>query len=73
MFFIFMKQVQLLPQRSVYPRLASTSAENMKIQADEEDGGAARTLFDIRLLSSCCSEYDTDDSISDDWDNFTLL
>ena len=46
--------------------VANTSTEHMKTQADVEDCGTSQPTSDDQLLSSHCSESDTEDS--DEWD-----
>ena len=46
--------------------VASTSTEHMKTQADVEDCGTSQPTSDDQLLSSHCSESDTEDS--DEWE-----
>ena len=46
--------------------VASTSTEHMKTQADVEDCGTSQPTSDEQLLSSHCSESDTEDS--DEWE-----
>ena len=46
--------------------VASTSTEHMKTQADVEDCGTSQPPSDDQLLSSHCSESDTEDS--DEWE-----
>ena len=46
--------------------VAGTSTEHMKTQADVEDCGTSQPTSDEQLLSSHCSESDTEDS--DEWE-----
>ena len=46
--------------------VASTSTEHMKTQADVEDCGTSQPTSDDHLLSSHCSESETEDS--DEWE-----